>query len=399
MITRWLTPKRLQIYAGAALATVTLAFVVTVVQSKDLITRQGVPLGGDYPVFYGVGSLVVSGQPESVFNVSAVNRAQAKAVGRSQLEEYHAWVYPPYVALPLAPLAMLPYLPSLLVHTALMILAVWGAVCLVGRVAPTVARYRGTAFALTVSFYPMLRAVTGGQNSALSLLLLSGAMAMLVAGRQVVAGLFLGALMFKPHFAIPMIGLVLLARRWRAAAVSGLVAGVYGIAAGLAFGWNWPASWFASVTRYRELEGTVNGPNLISFLGVAEHWIGPGHPLALAVGLAPTLLIIGFLCVLFYRNSGGGVQLAANWAVATAGLILISPHTQFYELGLLALPAMLLADRRPRLAAPVWLIVWILAWSHSLWPDPPVQPLFLLAIGSFFAVCQLVRPAKTHLLA
>ena len=394
MIQRVLNPWRLRVYPWAALGTLTICFLVIVLTSKDLITPQGVPLGGDYPVFYGVGSLVLAGDYSSVFDVSAVNQAQADALDKPDLNHFHAWVYPPYAALPLALLAWMPYLPSFLLFTALMALCTWGAVVMVGRISPFIASQRGPVFALTLSFYPLLRAVTGGQNTALSLLLICGAMAMFVQRRDSAAGVFLGLLMFKPHIGLPLIGLSLLARRWKVVAISSCVAAGYFLVAVPFFGWEWHRLWLASIMRYRELEGNVNGPNLISLLGVAEQLLGPGNVMAFAVTAVAGIPIVIVLCWLFWSKVSRNQRVVESWGVATAGIILLSPHSQFYEVGLLALPMMLLAARQKMDAAAVILFVWVAGWCHVLFDKPLVQPLFFLAVVGFFISLRLVRPSN-----
>ena len=163
---RWLTPWRLNVYPRAALAAMVLAFIGLVFLSQDLTTPRGVPLGGDYPVFYGVASLVVSGDYSAVFDVEAVNASQAAALGEPSLKAYHVWVYPPYVALLLAPLSLVPYLLSYILFTILMTTAIWVGVCWLGRVSPWIAENRFTVFAAIASFYPMLRAATGWSKHA-----------------------------------------------------------------------------------------------------------------------------------------------------------------------------------------------------------------------------------------
>ncbi|NIL95819.1 MAG: DUF2029 domain-containing protein [Planctomycetales bacterium] len=395
MINRLLNPWRLRVYPWAALGTLTVCFLLILVASPDLITPQGVPLGGDYLVFYGVGSLVGAGNYASVFEVSAVNQAQKDALNKPDLNHFHAWVYPPYTALPLALLARLPYLPSFLLFTALMAVCSWYAVALIGRISPFIAHNRGPVFAATLSFYPLFRAVAGGQNTALSLLLICGATAMAVQRRDGLAGVCLGLLMFKPHFALPLIGLALLARRGKIVAVSISVAVACGLAAVPFFGWEWPRRWLISVVRYRQLEGDVNGPNLVSLLGVSEQLLGSGNTLAWAAAALTGIPLILWLCWLFWSKVARDQLVAESWAVAAAALVLLSPHSQFYELGLLALPMMLLAARQSWNAAGAILLIWLAAWTHALFHRPLVQPLFFLAVLGFFASLKLLRAPGT----
>jgi len=390
MLEKWLTPRRLWVYPRAALCAAVIGFVGTIVLSRGLTTRQGEPLGGDYPVFYAVASLVRDGRSGDVFDVAAVQQAQADALGKDQLSGYHAWVYPPYTALLLVPLSLLPYLPSYVVFSLLMAAAVWAGVRLLGQVVPGIDAHRGTVFAAAVTFYPMLRAVCGGQNTALTFLLLCGSLVMLLRQRGVAGGIFLGLLMCKPHFGLPMIAYALLAGQRTAVLVSLGVTSLLAALATAVFGFSWPGQWLATVARYRELEGTINGPNLVSLVGVSERLLGPGLG-SLVVAAVPSLLLVVWLCVRTWQADGARRDLAGSWAVATAVLILVAPHAQFYEVGLLALPGMLLADRRRMAAAPALLVLYLAGWSHAVLVEPWFQPLFLVALGGLAAALPLLR--------
>ena len=380
--SRWLTPWRLNVYPRAMFVAMVLAFVGLLLLSEDLITPAGVPLGGDYPVFYGVSSLMIDGEFDAVFDVAAVNQSQADALGKPGLDKFHAWVYPPYVALLIAPLSLVGYVPSFILFTLLMTLAIWQGVTWLGRLSPWIAENRLTIFAAVASFYPLLRAATGGQNTPLTFMLLCGSLAMLVQGRQWAAGILLGLLMAKPHFALPFIVLALFARQWKTTLASASVTAVYYVAGAVFFGWDWPLAWLDVLANYRELEGNVNGRSLVSLLGVSEQLFGTGQPLALAVGIGSSLGLFTFLCIRFSKVAGPA-QLSSMWGVATVGVILTSPHSQFYEVGLLALPAVLLADRFRMTTAGPLIALWSICWIHSF-GEPLIQPLFFVTVAMFF---------------
>src|SRR5262249_39338133 len=71
---------------------------------------------------------------------------------------------------------------------------------------------------VTASSAPFVETLTAGQDSALSLLLLTAALRLSLAGRDLTAGLVLGLGAHKPHL-FGLVGVaLLLQRRWRAAA-------------------------------------------------------------------------------------------------------------------------------------------------------------------------------------
>ena len=387
----WLTPERLKVYPRAFLVSLLLAFVAMVATTKDLITAQGVPLGGDFKVFYAVGSLVSSGEADALFDLAAISDAQQQAIGHDSLEVFHPWPYPPYVAVLLAPLALLPYLPAYLVFTGLMGTALWFAVTFLGQIRPWIAEHRGSVFCIAISSYPLLKSVPGGQNTSLTLMLICGALAMTVGRREIGAGLLIGLLLFKPHFAAPLMAMLAISRRWTALATSAAVGIVYGLLAVLVFGWDWPGRWLESLAAYRAVEAGANGPTLVSFLGVCEYWLGAAQPAAFWLAVFPSLAVIGLVCALFWRARGDQEKTIAAWGVGAAALILVSPHTQFYDVGLLCLPLALLADRDRLATEPLLLLLWGGGWSSALFDEPIIQPMFLVAVAGFVYSLRLWR--------
>ena len=277
-----------------------------------------------------------------------------------------------------------------MLYALLLVAALGLGLWLLGGAFPLLAEQRGPALALALACYPLTRSVAGGQNTALSLFLLAASLALLLRpptrGRELGAGFLLGLLASKPTLGLPFLGLALLLRRpWVAVGGGAGLGAVYGASAWVS-GWAWPAAWWARVSTWRGPEALRNGEDLISLAGVGEQAFGsPGAWL----GLGLSGLVVTGLIVLFWRR--GRSDLAGCWGVAIAGVLLLSPHTQFYEAGLLVLPGWLIAARQgPQ--AKTWLAgLFLLAWSHGLTPYLPLQPLFVLTLLVGWVALRRVR--------
>jgi hypothetical protein len=226
----------------------------------------------------------------------------------------------------------------------------------------------------------------GGQNTAITLLLYAAIGAALGRARDRDAGLLLGALAYKPHFALLTAFLVVLLRRWKALAWSVPVCVAWYAIGAAVSGPAWPERWWESVARYRELEADTNGPLLVSFLGVCERIFGAGSMAALAIGAAASLVV---LAVAAARSRTHAPPVL--WAIGAAAIVLASPHTQFYDLGLLAVVGAVAVDRLGRRAAGPVLALWLLAWVHALFRDPVVQPTFLVGLGALALALRIPR--------
>jgi len=291
------------------------------------------------------------------------------------------FAYPPHTALAYVPLSHLPYRLSYALHTMLMVGAMVAALYLVRPMLPLVDRHFELTVIGAISFYPMYRAITGGQNTALTLLLLAGSWRAVNARRDAVGGVLLGLLLFKPQFALPIIGLHLLARRWRVGLSAALTAfACWGVGAAL-LGFGWLGNWLDSVRFFSDLDARVNRRNAVSFLGVADTVFGVGDTRGRVVGATLALATVVAL-ILLWRNHGRR-DLCAPMIVALPAIVLISPHAMFYDAGLLVLPlAALLAARHVHVrqaAVVLWFAGLLDLAKHAV----GLTPLFAVTIAVF----------------
>lgn len=368
--------SRLRLYTRAALFAVVAAFAISVLGSTGADTVSG-RLGGDFPAFYAAGSIAADGDWADLYDPDRQLAEQARLFPESD-DSFLYFAYPPHAAAVYRPLAAMDYRVAYVLHSVLMAGAAIAAVSLIRPMVPLVRSHFELAASLALLFNPVLRAVTGGQNTALTMLGVAGVWRLLHDDEDVGAGLVIALLLYKPQVAVPLAGVLVLGRRWRAVGATGaggLV--IWGFGAML-MGTGWVSTWWTEVRAFAELDADVNGHNAISWLGVAEHLAGAGTTTAYA--LAAPLVVATVGAVSFVWLSGR-FDLATRFAVTAAGILLMSPHAMFYDGGLLVITAAVALDRIGARAVPVVAAVWAGSWLQMGAGALDFAPLFVLMLG------------------
>lgn len=369
-------PGRMLLYSRAALFAVVAAFAISVLGSTGADTVSG-RLGGDFPAFYAAGSIVGDGDWTNLYDPDRQLAEQARLFPESD-DSFLYFAYPPHAAAIYRPFAALDYRVAYALHSMLMAAAAVAALALIRPMVPLVRKRFELTVTAALLFNPVLRAVTGGQNTALTLLGVAAAWRLLHDDEDIAAGLVVALLLYKPQVAVPLAGVLLLARRWRAVAATAVGAlVVWGLGASLA-GTTWLTTWWTEVRSFAELDADVNGHNAISWLGVSEHLLGAGSTAAYA--LAGPFVLATIAAVSFVWMSGH-VDLATRFAVTAAGILLMSPHAMFYDAGLLVITAVVALDRLGARAVPVVGAVWVLSWLQMGSETLRFAPMFVLMVG------------------
>lgn len=383
--TRPATPQwRATAYPVALLAALWVALVVLAVNAADS-DAPAEEVGGDFPAFYGAALIAADGDWDHLYDFSRQVEAQRDLQELEGSARYFA--YPPQVALAHAPLALFDYGVAYLVYTAAMFALLVGAI----RVAvPMLPWLRGRVWLATVvalSFWPMLRAVTGGSNTALSLFVIVAAWRLIHDGHHFAAGLVMALLLAKPQLAIPLIGLML---------VIGLVKVVSGAAAGtIAFylsgvplgGLGWPVDWWETASEFGRIDSEVNGYSAVSWLGFLENALGVGNASAVVIGWS--LAVATSLALVWLWRRNGVSRLPALLAVAMPGILLLSPHALSHDTAILLLAFAVLHKANE---LPVWLIVaaWSAGFSQAFIRTLGFSPgFFLLLLVAWWVIVRL----------
>ena len=243
------------------LVSIVLLLVITaawVINSKPVEFVHGI---NDYFSFYGGAKLLPSGQ---LYDAAAMQELQIRTLGGVMPNVLY--IRPPFEALLLCPLALLPYSASYWTYQALSLAAVIVFMLLYRREVPEIVPLAGVSFPLACAFL-------NGQDVPFILLAAGAGMLLFHRGREVAAGLVLALCSTKPHLFAFVALAFLLHRRWRV--IAGGAIGVT-VLVGLSFlaaGRDWPA-------RFLE---TIANP------AIHPNPAGMGNLYALANGFTPLL--------------------------------------------------------------------------------------------------------------
>ena len=294
----------------------------------------------DFRQFWQGGNDVVNGvspYPE----VDDV-KAAGDEFGPVRIQEVFRFPYPAGAAVALAPLGALSFGVASAIWGALLIVAILGAVWLLG-----VRDWR--VLAIVVSAHPVITSVRLGTLT--PVLLLLAAIAWRWRDRRWVAGAALAAALSLKMFLWPLVVWFLATRRFGAAGIAaglGVVATVGG----------WAVIGFEGMTSYPELLRMLT--DVVETVGLSL--VALGDQAGLPSGLARTLpLLVGIpllVSVFVVARREDGDRRA--FSIAVVASIAITPIVWLHYFTLLVAP---LALARPRLAWP-----WALLWAFWLIP-------------------------------
>jgi Glycosyltransferase family 87 len=245
-----------------------------------------------------------------------------------------AWLFAPFSAVSLG--------LSFGIHAVLMLLAIGAAGWIA---APLVGVERRTAVLALAAFAPVTASVVLGQNAAFGLLLATVAIAGLVRGNALATGLAIGLLLYKPTYALPLVGLLLLRRRWTELAIVAAAIPAWYLLGVAAAGGDpaWPAAWLAGLGDYLEADFAGNADKAVSLPGlVARLDVLP---------ILPILVSAAIVLVSLPRLATAPI-LEAAVAACLVG-VAASPHAWGYDAALVAPFLLWLIAGHGRLREPI----------------------------------------------
>ena len=288
--------------------------------------------------FYASGSLVLSGHADRLYDHETLQAAIRTAVPEAR-ETIYVPMQSPQLLLLLTPLAALPYTAAVAAWV-LVIIGLYAATCtMLWSRCRHLHGYRREAIACAMAFPGLYATVIHGQPSVLAPLAIAIALIALERRREFQAGLALGCLAFKPHWAVAAGVVFLVAREWKVVAGIGLSALLQFGAALLVAG---PRLFLAylrtlqSIGRLGDVLEPRPGYALRSFFSVFV----PSPPAAFACYAVAAVLVVVAAARIWRTTTCFDVRASA----IVIAMVLVNPHVFEYDLIVLTPVFFLLAN-------------------------------------------------------
>ncbi len=288
-----------------------------------LQNQGGKTIGTDFQAFYAAGRMVADGAFSGLYDFDTYNVIVQAATGG---DEAYSWSYPPVFHFYVAPLAVLSFIPAMIL---------WGVLPMV-VVAGILYRVMPHPVAPVVAFFspPLVHNFIMGQNGALTTAILGGGL-LLLPTRPVVAGLVFSLAAYKPHLAL-LIPVCLIAGGHYRALAAMASGGVFLVAASVAaFGVDTWVSFFTNVDQHMGLVNDEILPlsRLPTIYVTVLRLFGNATAASLTQGVVSVAVV--FLAAWTWRRSRAPAERAL---VLVAATLLATPYAFDYDLVLLALP-------------------------------------------------------------
>jgi hypothetical protein len=346
-----------------------IAYVASLAVSAIILILLGVvqlridKLGTDdfATVWSGPRALLIGADPYDV----ATWTDTARRIGTHPLLDTAVYAYPPWVALALVPLALLPVESAAVVWSLAGISAAVVAVrALLRAYLPGVAWAHGLVGALLLLSAPAVVAILLGQWPFLFVTMLAAIVLLLRAHRPVAAGLVAVMMLAKPPLFVFTAAALAVRALWPGSGARDrpfvITAAAAGIAA-IALSWLILPSWWPTYLEYvaakqLTIEPVTLQTLFITLFGPNGGWLAP-----------PVLLGMVFAALQFHPRSDG--WLPVWFAVSSAGVL----YSNTYDLLMLVIPMVLAAGALPPgrralvIVAGVLLLFVVMWYLHTIY--------------------------------
>jgi len=371
----------------ACLLVLTFVVMNTVVLRGEKQLRAG-DLGHDFLAFYTAGTFARQGEFTRMYDMHAVRDFEfgvAEQIGLKLGPGFMPWWNPPFAAIPFEALSRLPYRDALGVWLGINLLAVALAVVMLTSIVRRAAgnidwRTWALVPALVVTSVPFALSLTHGQNTGVSLLVVTAVAMLWRAKKAFLAGLVCGLMFYKPQLGALVAVALVIRFGWRA--IAGVMCtGTVLLAVTL---WHMPGALEAFLFQMpANLVGfQENNPYYwerhVTFkafwrLLLQGHGTGVTTPLAVVLWTMSTVALAGGLVWLLVKRSTTEDKAIAATIVCSP---LIMPFYFDYDLLLMAVPVALYTAERlarsRRFRYDGWLTLGWCATAVYMIPQPHV---------------------------
>lgn len=366
----------LKAWLTVALGGTLLLHAVLAWNSADLV-RKGYP---DFTIFYCAGKIVRDGLGPKMYDEATQYKVQQEfAAGVSIRKGPLPYNHPPFEALLFVPFTWLPYWLAFLLWDLIGLGILLGLPLLLRPHIPILLQLSLLQWLLaSLAFFPVFIALLQGQDILLLGLLLALAFIALKKQNDLAAGCWLGLGLFRPHFIVPLLLVLLWQKRTKAVAGFLLVAAVLGVISVAIVGWQGALSYPDYVFRAEQTMAdrkTVVPIGMPNLRGLVNVLLVPAVTARIADSIVVLLSVAMLLYAAWRWRKSGNFQLGFSLAVLSA--VLTGYHAFAYDLSLLLVPIALVLDYCLKSEVPGAAKRWLLG---------PLVLLFLTPLQMFLSM-------------
>lgn len=396
-----------------------IALIISIVLSILIVlfstnSRTSALLRGDFPGFYVLGSIVAQNKSDDLYNLELQRKIQNLA-WPELAGSFLISVYPPSLAILLAPLGFLNPRTAQLIFTLLSCAGLFLSFLALKNRSDFLKKSPYLLFALIITNPFVLIGTIGGQNTAFSIAILTSGMFLIEKMNQssskftgIMAGIVFSLWLFKPQFGIFLIPGFVFFRLW--SPLLGFLGGAIGhyIAGVILLGPDWPISWIRKLIEFSSINYLSNSTNQASIIGtfnVVFRQAGLNQELIAAISFLGILLLTSAALYLLSKRIGTQPQsIGISFWVFLGTIPLIAPQTLYYDIGIIFMCLMnslkgLEILRYEKLIFKLMVLIQLLALFLTLYRDSVSVPIFAVpaALYACIAVFSALKQKKTLL--
>jgi hypothetical protein len=332
-----ITARRLRAYAPLIAICLWTVFAIDMATPGPL-DRLGKVKGTDFVHFFVIGSIARDRRWSELFDANA-QYARARVIAPGSHELLFVPVESPQLALLFAPLTTFGYTSALAIWLVLGVTIYIACCVLVWRDATALHAHRDIFIGACAACPGLFSAVLHGQTAWLSLACVVGALVAFRRSNTFTAGLSLGLLVFKPHWALAAVLVCACAREWRALAGAIVSALAETLLTAALVGGNVMLAYARVLRDLPVVAGLLEPRHSDSLRGFVQLFV-PSPSMALVLYAAAALVTLLILARIPRADAAMDLRLAS----LVLAMVLVSPHVNVYDLLLLAPVCVMLAN-------------------------------------------------------
>ena len=384
---RLFTERRIRLYGTGVAVAYALALAWRLLHGQWVFLSDGRLRCVDFGWMWLSGKFAASGNSAEIFDYSTFSAAQLALFGHDNCPFITPYVYPPTYLFVTYLLGFMPYLLAFAAWVVVTLLLYGIAVyTIIPRPVALIAAMAPFSVAVNADF---------GHNGFITAALIGLSLASLER-RPRLAGIFLGALTYKPHIGMLFPLALLASRNWRALASAAATSVVLAIAAALAFGFEGWSSFFQTLLdRHATLSPDDKVELALHSIFGLLHWT---HASA-SVSWAGHLIVAAIVALTVWAVWARPIAHPLKAAVLCIGSVMAPPYILLYDLCILSVAvAFLVRDGISRGFLPGERTVLLSCFAGLFLVSVPIGPvicaaLLLLTVRRIFAYRRLEQTA------